>query len=75
MPPLPVLSGQDAVRAFERLGWRFVRQVGSHVILTRAGTVVTLSVPAHRELAVGTLRGLIRKAGLTVEQFVTALNQ
>jgi predicted RNA binding protein YcfA (HicA-like mRNA interferase family) len=71
---LPVVSGREAVRAFERLGWTVARQSGSHVVLTKAGEIATLSVPDHAEVAKGTLRGLIRSAGITVDQFVAALS-
>ena len=70
---LPVISGREAARAFQSLGWRFMRQHGSHMILAREGSEATLSVPDHRELAKGTLRGLIRKAEITVEQFIAAI--
>jgi predicted RNA binding protein YcfA (HicA-like mRNA interferase family) len=70
---LPVISGAEAVRAFERDGWRFDRQMGSHAILLKPGHVATLSIPQHRELAPGTLRSLIRVAGLTVDEFVALL--
>jgi predicted RNA binding protein YcfA (HicA-like mRNA interferase family) len=73
MPPTPVLSGAEVVRAFERFGWRVVRQRGSHIILIKGGEVVSLSVPNHREVARGTLRSLIRSANLTVDQFLAAL--
>jgi len=69
LPELPVVSGQEARRAFERLGWTFRRQTGSHMILTKAGSIASLSIPDHRELAPGTLRKLIRSAGVSVEQF------
>ena len=71
---LPVVSGREAVRAFERLGWAVARQSGSHVILTKEGEIATLSVPDHTEVAKGTLRSLVRSAGITVEQFVAALS-
>jgi len=71
---LPVVSGREAVRAFERLGWTVARQSGSHVVLIKAGEIATLSVPDHAEVAKGTLRGLIRSAGITVDQFVAALS-
>jgi predicted RNA binding protein YcfA (HicA-like mRNA interferase family) len=74
LPELPVLSGREAQKAFERAGWRLVRQRGSHRILTRPGTLATLSVPDHRELASGTLRKLIRASGLTVEEFLELLH-
>jgi predicted RNA binding protein YcfA (HicA-like mRNA interferase family) len=73
LPELPVVSGRDARRAFERLGWTFNRQKGSHMILLRPGHIASLSIPDHRELAVGTLRKLIRAAGITVDEFVQAL--
>ena len=69
MPGLPVVSGAEAVKAFERAGWRVDRQRGSHVVMIKAGSIASLSVPQHRELAPGTLRALIRAAGMTVEQF------
>ena len=73
MPRLPVISGAEAVRAFEKAGWRQDRQRGSHVVMLRAGSHVSLSIPQHRELAPGTLRSLIRAAGLTPEAFVGLL--
>ena len=72
--PLPIVSGARAVRAFERAGWVVERQRGSHVILKKPGIVHTLSVPLHSELRPGTLRSLIRKAGLTVERFAALLD-
>ena len=71
-PSLPVLSGAEVVRTFEKLGWTAVRQTGSHIILVKSGQRATLSVPNHREIAKGTLRSLIRAANLTVEEFVAA---
>lgn len=73
MPALPVLSGREVVRAFERVGWQLARQRGSHMILVREGSMVTLSVPDHREVARGTLRSLIRSSGLTVDEFVALI--
>ena len=63
---LPVLDGADVVFAFEKLGWTVARRKGNH----RA----TLSIPDHRPVARGTLRSLIRSAGLTIEDFVDALD-
>lgn len=70
---LPVISGRDARRAFERLGWTFDRQRGSHMVLTKPGVPVNLSVPDHREFDRGLLSGLIRDAGMTVDEFIVAL--
>jgi predicted RNA binding protein YcfA (HicA-like mRNA interferase family) len=69
MPRLPVISGWHAVAAFQRAGFEVTRQRGSHVVMTKTGFAATLSVPDHHELKPGTLRALIRKAGLTVDQF------
>lgn len=69
---LPVMSGSEVVRVFESLGWEAVRQTGSHIIMTKDEELITLSVPDHREVAKGTLRSLIRTAGLTVDEFVAA---
>ncbi len=73
MPELPVVSGREALKVFVKLGWSFVRQKGSHMILTKSGSWASLSVPDHRELDRGTLRKLIRQAGSTVDEFVRLL--
>lgn len=70
MAVLPQMSGREVVRAFESMGWQVVRQRGSHIIMVREGHIATLSIPNHKEVAKGTLRSLIRSAGLTVEEFV-----
>jgi predicted RNA binding protein YcfA (HicA-like mRNA interferase family) len=70
MPKLPVISGSDAVRVFQRAGWRVDGQRGSHVVLLKTGHIASLSIPQHKELAPGTLRSLLRAAEMTVEEFV-----
>jgi predicted RNA binding protein YcfA (HicA-like mRNA interferase family) len=72
MPALPLLRPREVVRAFEHLGWQVARQRGSHIVLTKPGVPVTLSVPDHAEVARGTLRVLIAKAALTVGEFLAA---
>lgn len=72
MSRLPVCSASDAVRAFARLGYAVDHQTGSHLIL-RHPNGRRLTVPNHHELAKGTLRALIREAGLTKEQFAQLL--
>jgi predicted RNA binding protein YcfA (HicA-like mRNA interferase family) len=73
MAKLPVVSGAEAVKAFQRAGWRIDRQRGSHVILLRPGHVASLSVPQHAELAPGTLRAPVRAAGISVDDFAALL--
>lgn len=73
MSILPVLKPREVVKTFEKLGWEIARQKGSHIILTKEGYWVTLSIPNHPEVARGTLRSLIRKAEITVEEFLRVL--
>jgi len=65
MSRLPVLSGRDLVRALSKLGFALDRQKGSHMILFRASPPTTLTIPDHRELDRGTLRAILRQAGLS----------
>lgn len=74
MPPIPVLRPREVVRAFEKLGWEISRQRGSHIILTKPGHIATLSVPNHPTVARGTLRSLIARAGMTIEDFLATLS-
>lgn len=73
MPKLPVVSGREVIRALERLGFRQMRQRGSHVTLRREAKVCI--VPLHREVAIGTLSGILNQAGVTGDEFVLALLQ
>jgi len=70
MPELPRISGKEAVSIFARLGFAQVRQRGSHVVLRRGDKGCT--IPLHSSLAIGTLRGAIRQAGVDPETFVSA---
>ena len=73
MGRLTNISGKEAVKAFQRAGWQVAGQVGSHVVMIKAGLRVNLSIPQHKELSVGTLRSLIRDSGLTVDEFLELL--
>ena len=75
MPRLPRVSGAEAIRALERLGFAQVRQRGSHVVLKRVGPgkVTGCVVPLHSELATGTLRGILKLAGIAAEEFIDKL--
>ena len=70
MPRLPRLSDLEAVRILERLGFRQVRQRGSHVVLRREDRGCVL--PLHKELATATLRGGLRQADVSPEEFIKA---
>ena len=71
MPELPVVSGTEVIRALERLGFRMVRQRGSHVVMRKGANACV--VPLHREVKRGTLRGLLRQAEIDAEEFINAL--
>lgn len=69
------MSGQEAIRALGQLGFEQVRQRGSHVVLkkqTQEGAVGCV-VPLRRELAIGTLRGILKQARVTSDEFMERL--
>ena len=61
------------IKTFEKFGWEVSRQRGSHIVMTKKANIATLSVPNHSTVARGTLRSLITKAGLSVQEFVDKL--
>ena len=70
MAKLPVISGRQAVKAFEKDGWRVARRAKSrHIIMKKEGAVTTLSIPEHKVLDRGLLRSLIRDAYISIEKF------
>ena len=73
MPQVPLLKPVDVIKIFKKFGWDVARSRGSHIILIKEGNIATLSVPNHSEVARGTLRALIDKSGLTVEEFLNEL--
>jgi len=74
-PKLPVVSGDQLIRALAKFGYVAVRQKGSHVRLRHASDPQRLpvTIPLHDEIAFGTLRRILRDAAVTVEQLVSAL--
>lgn len=71
MSRLANVSGRDAVRAFQKIGYELDHQTGSHMILRHKDPPYRrLTIPDHEELAKGTLRSIIRQAGLTVDEFL-----
>jgi len=74
VPQVPLLKPKDVIRVFKKFGWLVARRPsGSHIILTKEDSISTLSVPNHSEVARGTLRSLIDKSGLTIEEFIEEL--
>jgi len=75
MPTVPILKPREVVKTFEKIGWEVARQRSSHIILTKEGHIATLSIPNHPRVARGTLRSLIARAEITVEEFLEALGK
>lgn len=74
MSKLPSISGAQAVAAFEKAGFEVTRTSGSHAMMKKPGHPNVLSVPMHKTLKPGTLRALIRAAGLTGDEFCKLLD-
>jgi predicted RNA binding protein YcfA (HicA-like mRNA interferase family) len=67
---LPALTPAEVIRALERSGWRVIRQRGSHISLGKEAVSHIVTVPLHRkDLPRGTLRQIIKDAGLSVDEF------
>lgn len=74
MSLLPAVSGREVVSALAKLGYEKDRQKGSHIVLRQmVQPHRRLVVPDHKEVAKGTLRAIIKQAGLTVEEFTALL--
>jgi len=73
MSKLPRISGRECVKTLEKMGFYMKRQEGSHIILRRDVPFSQVVVPDHRELDRGTLRAIIRQAGINVDEFVKLL--
>lgn len=70
MPKLPIISGKDVIKAFAKGGYVLDHQTGSHMILRHKDPPHRrLTIPNHREISVGTLRAIIRQAGLSRDEF------
>jgi predicted RNA binding protein YcfA (HicA-like mRNA interferase family) len=69
----PVLSGKKIVKAFEKAAFYRVRQKGSHIKIRNDARQITLIIPDHKEVDRWTLKGIIRDADLTVEEFIRLL--
>ncbi len=70
MSGLPRISGRECAKALSKAGFYMKRQEGSHMILRRDNPFGQVVVPDHKELDRGTLRAIIRQAGLSIDEFV-----
>ena len=73
MTKLPRVSGRDCAAVLARLGFVVKRQHGSHIVLRRGEPFAQVVVPDHKEFDRGTLRAVLRVAGLSVERFIEEL--
>jgi predicted RNA binding protein YcfA (HicA-like mRNA interferase family) len=74
VPKLPVVSGIKIVKALTKIGYETDHQTGSHIILRQKEYPYRrLTIPNHKEIAKGTLRAIIRQAGLTLEELLEIL--
>lgn len=73
MSKLPRISGRQCVGALTRGGFCLKRQEGSHIVLRRDEPFAQVVVPNHKELDRGTLRAIIRQAGMSVDEFIKLL--
>ena len=73
MSDLPRISGRSCVKALNKIGFYLKRQHGSHMIVRRDNPFAQVVVPDHRELDRGTLRAIIRQAGIGVSEFAKLL--
>ncbi len=73
MSKLPRISGREGAKALGKVGFYLKRQEGSHMILRRDDPFAQVVVPDHKELDRGTLRAIVRQAGLSVDEFVKLL--
>ena len=73
MSRLPRISGRECVKALSAVGFYLKRQEGSHLVLRRDDPFTQVVVPDHKELDRGTLRAIISRTGLSVEEFARLL--
>jgi predicted RNA binding protein YcfA (HicA-like mRNA interferase family) len=73
MNKLPITSGKECIEVLEKVGFYIKRRESSHVILRRNDPFAQIVVPDHKEIDRGTLRAIIRQAGLSVAEFVMLL--
>ena len=67
MAKLRVLSGRELCRLLEQHGFKEVRQRGSHIVMQKRipESTITIPVPDHSEIRVGTLQSIIRQSGIS----------
>lgn len=69
MSNLPVISGEECLKLLMKIGYRFLRQKGSHIVVRKDEPFSQIVIPNHKVLDRGTFRGIIKQSGLSVEEF------
>ena len=73
MGKLPVLSGEEVCNILRKRGFQNIRQRGSHIVLKKVDGNIGTVVPNHRELKIGTLKGILKLAKVNEETFAEYL--
>ncbi|HJY62992.1 MAG TPA: type II toxin-antitoxin system HicA family toxin [Ignavibacteria bacterium] len=74
MTKLPVVSGKETIKALQKIGYQFDHQKGSHIILRQDSYPFRrLTIPNHKEISKGTIRSIIKQAGLSVDEFISLI--
>ena len=71
MPKIPRIGSRQTIGTLQKMGFVIVRQKGSHIVMRRGDSGCV--VPNHREIRVGTLSGILKQAGITIEEFLEYL--
>ena len=69
MSKLPLISGQECIKALTKIEFYFKRQEGSHIILRRDNPFCQITVPNHKNIDRGTLRSIIKQTGISIDDF------
>lgn len=77
MPKLPLVSGKEVIKALSKAGFQTVGRKGSHIRLKKKTPIKTyiVIVPLHPEIKRGTLKSILRQAGLTTNEFIKLLRR
>ena len=73
-----MFSGKEVIKRLEELGFQQIRQKGSHIIMKKlgpTGLMIGCVIPLRKELAYGTLRGILNQAGLNLDEFINDKNK
>lgn len=69
-PKFPVFTSKELIKILEKYNWEVVRQKGSHIIMIKKGEIVTLSIPNHKEISIGTLKSILKSAKLDIDNIL-----